>query len=241
MLRNPPKLKSYRLTGLNKVMPRMFRRGYGLGGMMRRRRRRGFIRGNKKTQNKVHTFVRWCDKDNLYPDASGPSVITETGVDRNLVYSFNLNNVVNPTDFANLFDRYKINKITMYLEPCKNDTDATTTPQNKKISVVWDDDANALTNEDDYLEYGNCKRFNAISTRTIKLVLYPKIAQPVLNTAGALTAFQSVPANKNWLKIEDRNVPHFGFKIFVPANINNIGVQTFTVRVKYHISVVGSK
>lgn len=206
--------------------------------MLRRRRPRMMRR--KKTQNKVHTFVRWCDKDSLYPASNGPSTITETGVSQNLVYTFKLDNVVNPADFTNLYDKYKINKITLFLEPQDNLTSVGTVPSQKKICVVWDDDGNALTQEDDYLEYANCRRYNANSTRTIKLTLYPKVSIPMLNKDGGLTAFQTIPA-KNWIKIEDDEVPHFGFKIFIPDGINVIGLPIFQVRAKYHLSLKNSK
>lgn len=221
-------------------MPRMFRRGYGLGAFRKKRRNRRRIGYRRKTQNKVHNFIRWADKDTLYPNASGPNTIIETGVDQNLAYSFKLDNVVNPSDFTNLFDRYRINKITLYLEPTDNQTNAGLTPAQKKISVVWDDDGNLLTQEDDYLEYGNCRRYNANSTRTVKLTLYPKVSTPILNGNGANSAYHSILA-KQWIKIEDDEVPHYGFKIFIPNNINVIGLPIFVVRAKFHLSFKNSK
>jgi len=206
------------------------------------RPRRPRVIRRKKTANKVHSFIRWCDKDAQYPGASGPSAINETLADQNLVYTFKLDNVVNPSDFTNLFDVYKINKITLHMTRVRNQTgNGIDSPFNRKICVVWDDDGNALTQEDDYLEYGNCKRYNVIGNGDIKLTLYPKLSAPLLNAGGGVNAFQSIPASKQWLKIEDDDVPHFALKIFVPAGIAPEDYGLFTVRAKYHISLKNSK
>lgn len=235
--------KKIYMPGRTKLMPRMFRRGYGVGGLVRRRRKYPVRRRvyRKKTQNKVHNFIRWCDKDSLYPDSLGPSQITAAAADQNLVYSFKLDNLVKPDDFTNLFDVYKINKITMYMERVRDQTGAGGgAPINKKIAVVWDDDANALSGEDAYLEYANCRRYNIVGSSAIKLTLYPKISNAVLNVGGT-TAYTTLPSSRQWLKIEDDEVPHFGFKVFVPGGTEIAGQLLFNVRVKYHLSLKNSK
>jgi len=214
--------------------------------MVRRRPARAFVRRprlirRKKTSNKVHSFVRWCDKDSQYPSTLGPSTIVETGSDQNLVYTFKLDNVINPSDFTNLFDMYKINKVTVFLERYRETTgESGNSPYNRKIAVVWDDDGNALSGEDAYMEYGNCKRYNAIGSGAIKLVLYPKLSAPLLNVGGSNNAYQSVPSSRQWLKIEDDDIPHFALKIFVPSGITSQSYGIFNVRVKYHISLKNS-
>lgn len=223
-----------------KVMPRMFRRGYGLGGLLRRRKRRAYGRrvgGRKKTQNKVHTFVRWCDKDATYQTSVGPNIIAETGADQNLTYAFQLSNCVNASDFVNLYDRYKINKIQLFLEPRLNQTAGPVAyPQNKKIRVVHDYTDNLpLTGEDDYLEYANCKSYNPISGRTIKITLYPKILNTVLG------GFTTQSSKNQWLSTADDDILHFGLKMFIPQNISSDGNQLFTVRAKYWLSMCNSK
>jgi len=214
--------------------------------MVRRKPARAFVRrrrvGRVKTHNKVHTFVRWCDKDTTYPGSNGPNVINETGSNQNLVYTFKLDNVVNPSDFTNLYDRYRINKVSLHLTRLRNSTgDSSASPYNKKICVVWDDDANALTQEDDYLEYGNCKRYNIIGNGDVKLTLYPKLSAPLLNVGGSNNAYQSIPSSKQWLKIEDDDIPHFGLKIFVPSGVVPVDYGLFTVRAKFHLSLKNSK
>lgn len=226
-------------------MPRMFRRGYGVGGVLRRRRRRARRVYRKKTQNKVHTFVRWCDKDATYVTAElGPNSILSKATDQNLTYQFKLDNVVNPQDFTNLYDSYKINKIQLFLEPTANQTNTPVNyPVQRKIAVVHDyTDANPLTQEDDYLEYANCKRYNIVRNNAIKITLFPKIKNIIENVDGAATAYTSLSSNKVWLDMDNDEVPHFGLKIFVPASVLGSNEdQIFRVRAKYWISCKNSK
>jgi len=207
------------------------------------RPRRPRVVRRKKTANKVHSFVRWCDKDTTY-GAAGPNTISETGSDQNLAYQFKLDNVVNPADFTNLYDSYKINKITLHIEPLFTSTNQYFNNLNifsKKIRVVHDyNDANVLTQEDDYLEYSNCKSYSP--TRTIKVTLYPKIQSGMLNTGGAVNAFASQASSKLWLNVDNDEVPHFGVKVFIPEDIASASeVLLFRVRARYHISLKNSK
>lgn len=227
-------------------MPRLFRRGYGLGGMFRRKRRgmRKRVGYRKKTQNKVHTYIRWADKDSTYVTPElGPNQIVETGLNQNLTYQFKLDNVVNPSDFTNLYDQYRINKIQLFLEPTANQINQPVAlPVQRKICVVHDyTDAFPLTQEDDYLEYSNCKRYNSIRNNAIKLTLYPKIKNVVENVGGSANAYTSMNSNRVWLDIQEDEVPHFGLKVFIPANISQVGSLVFRVRAKFWLSLRQSK
>lgn len=198
----------------------------------------------KKTQNKVHTYIRWADKDTQYPGSNGPSSILASNTEQNLVYTFKLDNIVNPSDFTNLYDQYRINKVVLVLERQLNQTGTVTvnSPNNKRVRVVHDyNDANPLTQEDDYLEYANCKSYQAIGNGSIKITLYPKVNNVVENVGGAATAFTSMNSNRIWLNIAEDEVPHFGLKIFVPSFITSEGVELFKVRAKFHLSLKNSK
>lgn len=196
----------------------------------------------KKITNSVHRFIRWADKDVTF-GTYGPNSILETGANQNLTYQFNLTNVVNSSDFTNLYDMYRINKILIYLEPVYNNSDRINGPINRKIRVVHDyNDATPLTQEDDYLEYSNCKSYNSVTDKTVKIVLYPKINNIVENAGGVASAFTSVSSNKVWLNMDTPLVPHFGIKVFVPVGISTPeGSLIYKVRVKFDISLKNSK
>lgn len=208
------------------------------------RPRRPRVVRRKKTANKVHSFVRLCDKDTLYPGSTGPNTITEQGADQHLAYSFKLDNLVNPSDFTNLYDSYKINKITLHLEPQYDQTQGagSSGPISRKIRVVHDyNDNDVLTDEDDYLEYSNCKSYSPWSRRGINITLYPKINNIIENVGGSANAFTSQASSKVWLDIKNDEVPHFGIKMFIPGGMLPEDVVMFRVRARYHISLKNSK
>lgn len=228
-----------------RYLPRLAR---GLGRTLRRvpklfrRRRPRMMR--KKTKNQIHNFVRYCDKDSVYvTSALGPNLITETGSDQHLTYQFKLDNLVNPSDFTNLYDSYRINKITLMLEPLWDQSSAAgSLNQNRRIRVVHDyTDAAPLTQEDDYLEYSNCKSYFPWSKRGIKITLYPKIKNVIENKDGGTNAYTTVSSNKVWLDTDSDEVPHFGLKVFIPGSMAPTDLQLFRVRAKYHVSLKNSK
>lgn len=205
---------------------------------LHRRRRYG-----KKTANKIHTYVRWCDKDTSYPGSSGPSQIIENGSNQHLAYTFTLANLVNVGDFVNLYDSYRINKVQLYLEPTADQANGSgvSYPVARKIRVVHDyNDANPLTSEDDYLEYNSCKSYFPFSKRGIRITLYPKINNTIENVGG-VAGFTSMNSNRVWLNTADDAVPHFGLKIFVPAGLLPNENLIYQVRAKYWISCKTSK
>jgi len=209
-------------------------------------RRRRFARryGARKTMNKIHTFVRWCDKDSTYGDF-GPNSILETGSDQHLSYQFKLDQVSGVNDFTNLYDGYKINKVQLFLEPVVDQSINLGQALGRKISVVHDyNDAAPLSDEDQYLEYGNCKRYFPWSKRGIRITLYPKLNNVIENINGAATGFTSMNSNRQFLNIATDEVPHFGIKLLIPAGLTNITdpkTQIFRVRAKMWLSMRGTK
>lgn len=195
----------------------------------------------KKIANQLHRYVRWADKDVYFPDIThGPTLITETGADQSWSYSFCLRNVVNAVDFTSLYDMYKINKVTIFIERFGVFGNNNVGPLNKFFRVVHDyNDNDLLVSEDDFLEYSNCKSYPSMGTRPIKIVLYPKIADKVENVNGG-TAFTAVSSNKVWLNTVNDQVPHFGVKLFVPGGIAAGGQAICKIRVKFDMTFKNS-
>jgi len=212
---------------------------------VRRRRFARRRRYGKKTMNKVHTFVRWCDKDTTYGE-KGPNAISETLTDQHLAYQFRLDNLSGVNDFVNLYDAYKINKIQLHLEPLADQAAygvGGNGPINRKVLVVHDyNDANPLTDEDDYLQYASCKRYVPFTRKGIRITLYPKINNIIENVGGAATGYTSMSSNKQFLNIATDEVPHFGIKMMIPAGLF-VTAETplFRVRAKFWVSMRGSK
>lgn len=204
-------------------------------------RRRPMMR--KKITNQIHRFIRWGQSGTSY-STTGPSLINALTSNQNLGYTFSLRNVVNVVDFTSLYDQYRINKVTIYMEPYWN----TTAPaniglsNNRKMRIVHDyNDNDLLSVENQYLEYSNCKSYNTVAHGTIKIVLYPKIAQVVENVGGTANGFNAVPSNKMWLNTVDDQILHFGIKAFIPGFITSTDQPLLNVRVKFDLSFKNSK
>lgn len=178
---------------------------------MSRRKIRRTGRKAKKVQNQVHNFRR----SDILLD------ILSTTTNRNLAYSFSLSDLPNATEIKALYQQYKIKKIVLTFEPSYNQNAlgfwlVTTSSQalpKKFVRVVHDyEDANALANEADYLQYANCRNF--VHGQKFKVVLYPKVINYVENSGGAATGANPVPSP--WLDTDTDTVPHFGIKAFIP-------------------------
>lgn len=123
--------------------------------------------------------------------------------------------------FSGIYDQYKIKKITFRIEPpfTQNELFANlgsnTTTTNKFIRVVHDyDDTAPLTAESQYLEYANMKSYPSVTTKPIRITLYPKIAG-LLNQIPAGNA--SYMASPKWVDCGNPQVPHMGIKAFFPG------------------------
>lgn len=189
-----------------------------------------------KIVNKVHRYKRWARRDAFIP------IVSAGAAEQHLAYSFQLNQVVNVTDFTNLYDQYRINKVTMYLERYQSDTTVTAGPYSAACRVVHDyNDANLLTNEDEYLEYANCKSFQVVSNKPVhKIVLYPKIVNFIEGPGGSINN-QETPSNKIWINTSNQGTPHFGLKMFIPGSVAGTGIGLFQVRVQFDISFKNAK
>lgn len=196
-----------------------------------------------KLTNKIHRYLRWADRDSVFPDASGPNIIYGSNSPQNLSYSFKLADVVNSAEFTSLYDMYRINKVTLYLDRIRNSTgNSFDNPFNYRALVVHDyNDVTPLTTEDEYLEYSNCKMVQMIGNGSHKVVLYPKIANVVENVSGAATAYTAMSSNKVWLNTVNNEVPHFGIKIYVPGGSVAPDYSIFRVRVRFDLSFKNSK
>lgn len=209
-------------------------------------RRRRYVRRRyvKKTVNKIHTFIRWCDKDTTYGE-KGPNTILSSATDQHLTYQFKLDNLSAVSDFINLYDAYKINKIQLMLEPIFDQAANVPTQItfNRKMLVVHDyNDATPLTDEDEYLQYGNCKRYPLFSRRGIRITLYPKLNNVIENVGGAASGFTSLNSNRQFLNIATDEVPHFGIKIMIPGDTQYpLATTMFRVRAKFWLSMRGTK
>lgn len=154
-------------------------------------------------------------------------------------YSFNLSQVPGYADFQGLFDSYKIDKVTITLQPYKsNEYDATTgvyTANTPRIyhAIDYDDDS-AVAAVSDMQQYNNVK--HTLAKYTIKRSFVPKISQTVYRTA--ITSAYMTPTKSIKLDMAYVDVPHYGFKLGMTAS-GNAGAFGYEVLCDFYISFYG--
>jgi len=153
-------------------------------------------------------------------------------------FSFALSSLRNSTDFTNLFDQYRIDKVDLYFRLVNNpDAQTSTTVASSYFPTLWYvkdvDDTTSMTVADMQEKQG-VKRVIMNPQTLVKISVVPKFQKMVYQT---LTNTGYGPAS-GWLDCVDTNVPHYALKtVFnVPATGVDWNVE---VQAKYHCSFRG--
>lgn len=169
----------------------------------------------------VHRFTR----SQYYSGAINGSTVVDTfgGV------YFRLVDVPSATDFTNLFDMYRIDKVQIRFMPRANSAEAGTNQGLIKLFTAIDyDDITAPTSLAEILQYQTCKVTS--SNRITTLTLKPKFASEVYQSAVST----GYGARNGWLDCSNTAIQHYGVKWALqqlPA-----GSQSFDLHVKYFLS-----
>lgn len=139
--------------------------------------------------------------------------------------NFLLNGVPNASEFANLYDLYRINKIVMkfYLDIDPSAQTANTAYYPKLFTVVDHDDSNVPASLNELREHANCKLRVLSPTRPVSVVWTPSVLAIMFRTAVASTYS---PKYKQWIDMANQDVPHYGLKF----GIDNLTNTNYTVR-----------
>lgn len=161
----------------------------------------------RKIANQIHSFKRVGAIENI-------SVIGGAGYHR--AFQFTLDQLPNFNEWVNLYDCYRIKKVTLRIEPTftENNLLDPIVLNNKWLRAVHDyDDATPLISENDYFEYGNMKSYAA--NRLIKVTLYPKVSAEIYRSLISTSYEQR---SSPWLDLSPTgaNIPHYGIKIYFP-------------------------
>lgn len=144
------------------------------------------------------------------------------------------------SNFAGLFDCYRINKAVVQFIPVQNvmgnATLSTPTAQltQELITVIDRDDGDLLATPGEYEEYETYKRTGAYEKHTRKLV--PAVSMNVFKTSGTTIGYSQ--RYKQWIDWNSTDVEHYGIKGTIPSastNTNNYRCGWY-VRVKLYFS-----
>lgn len=164
--------------------------------------RRGLIR---RPRTPAHHFKRtWFSENYFSTGAVGPTL---AGL------NFQLGQLPNVSEFTNLYDMYRINKVVVKVIPKISEVGmvlgATNNSAGVQLHSALDfDDSAAPTTVSQLTQYANHKmtRGNQIHTR----VFTPKCNLSAGGVQVASKAYQ-------WLDVTDTTVPHFGMKLIIPT------------------------
>lgn len=142
---------------------------------------------------------------------------------------FSLNQLLNPTDFTNLYDQYQIKAVKVSLIPRYTEASAVNSQNIGNFHSVLDyDDAAPPAALLPLLQYQNLKRTrtNQIHTRYLK----PALANEVFNS-GITTGYG--PKKNVWLDCNSDSVEHYGMKWFCDGSVAGV---TYDLSVKYYLA-----
>lgn len=222
-------------------MPRTKRaRSSSRSRFMKRRRtlRRSvkFSRRRGRSNRNFHKFSRWND-------AAYDTVINCTSSTAGQAINFQLQKVVNPTEFSALYDRYMISRVIAYVQLITNPdasvpTNSVVPPVTQQVTnwypTFWwcsDYDDDTTPSFDDLKQRTKTKCFVMKSNVQYKLSIKPAVN--VQTYATAVSAGYS-PKWKTWIDMGQLTVPHYGMKCIVDAmGLDPNDTYPFQVRIRY--------
>lgn len=218
-------------------------------------------------QTSVHKFTR-CTTTN-YQNGNALGIVTsalgypqwKSGAvaNENLSMSFNLNGVTvyiggtqvfvatfpNNTDFTNLFDNYRIDRISMWALPSFDGANVISSAAGaiSAQQLPWfvhavDYDDIASTGSVGLMQYDNARFTQLEGNRETMLRSFVPRSQTQVAAAGGTVGYR--PTKLSWIDSASPAVDHFGFKMAIDnssqANVANQVIGSVNFIVKYHIS-----
>lgn len=210
---------------------------------LRRMLKKGYTRPVRPTRyglsSNVHAYQRWAT----------PSTASFTTAESANSEKFTLDSLVNSSELTNLYDQYRIDKVTVYIR-LMNNPDATyvvNNPPNNNYSnyfpKLWYyrdyDDSGTLT-VSQMREVGKSKYKILRPNSAVKISLKPACLTQVYATA-VTTGY--APKWNQRLDVGASNIPHYGLKWTVDAEGSALGAGSWYIRVeyKYHVTMFNSR
>ena len=156
------------------------KRTYGKRSFKRRRVMRGRSRRFKGRRGRtpVHHFRRMCGTITFAGNAAFAPWTSG--------YTNKLADVIGPSEFTNLFDQYRLNKVVhkVWLSIDPSAQAAATSFYPRMFWVIDHDDAAVPSTVDELRQYGNCKTAVLKPDRPITIVYRPSILANMFSSIG---------------------------------------------------------
>jgi len=184
-----------------------------LGGHRRKLPRRRLTRSKRGSSLSMHRYSRY----------GLASTITLTNTEDSTAYSFAFNDIINSSEFAALYDRYRLDKVIVKLQLINNPNGIT--PLNTSISgTTWANSLNwypkvwsVVDHDDSSAEtIAQLKERSGVKCRilqpnkTLTYAIRPAISAMMYKTA---TSTGYGPKWGQWIDMQDIGVPQYGLKL----------------------------
>lgn len=155
---------------------------------------------------------------------------------------FKLSDVINVSDFTNLFDQFRISKVQLTLRWSPNhavyNTNNTNQGQGVYNPILYyltdHNDSDIITNQQNMLEIQKHKSVRLSPQRPVKITVKPAVLAQAYQTAVS-TAYG--PKWNMKLNMDDNTTPHYGLKMGVSKIGEDFG--KISIDVKYHFTCYG--
>lgn len=201
---------------------RRYRRRTSRKRSYRRRFRRSYRYSKKGT--KVFMYKRFCSLGTVAADST---------LDQFFPFSFELNNVQGFSEFAQLYDFYKINAVKISFIPSQTMSNSLSTISNNQntrfFSVIDYNDDSTISSLDDLRQYSTCKWTSAF--RTHKRYIY----KPKHSIASYVQSSQ-------WCSTATPTTEWYGLKVGIEAMGATVTTSmNYRVEAKYYLSFKNPK
>jgi hypothetical protein len=167
--------------------------------------------------------------------SDGTEIVASGSARTDTALYFALVGIDNVTNFANLFDQYRIDAVVAHIVPSNNAIQVPTYSSTEFVNlyVVIDyDDANALSSTPSYREYDNC--IELAPGESCKRTFQPRVSLSAYS-GGAFGAYSNIGGM--WLDTASTSIQHYGLKIGAPAcDTSQTILQSWKVIIEYYIS-----
>jgi hypothetical protein len=167
--------------------------------------------------------------------SDGTEILASSSARSDTAYYFGLNGVDNVSNFANLFDQYRIDCIVAHIVPSNNAIQVPTQSTTEFVNlycVIDYDDATSLSSTPSYREYDNCIELSP--GESCKRVFQPRASLSAY-AAGAFGAYSNVGGM--WIDTASTSVQHYGLKIGVPpCDTSQTILQSWKLIFEYYVS-----
>ena len=166
------------------------------------------------------------------------SIATSAAADAQAL-SFRLSDLTNYTSFTDLFDQYRINKVTMkvrLISPPEDATTVNTTFYPDFYVTVDHDDLTVPSGAEYMLQYAKMKQGVLKADRWLTYTFHPSVNAQVYN--GVSSVGYVVPNKPQWCDVAFSDIPHYALKWYcvVPGGLTTAYTIPYEVQFFYDIS-----